>query len=130
MSGAAKKTMRYSGSNYDYCNMIDLGTYVDYLSELYPDECEEVRTLLREAVLYKRSNSYLDGSQGLSVYFPTSMGEAYSLFVFTDYVYNISDNPCTNLRGDRYYSPVVEAYVEGGKVSDIKVNVDFVGRSY
>ena len=36
----------------------------------------------------------------------------------------------TDLRGDRYYSPVVGAYVEGGKVSDIKVNVDFVGRSY
>lgn len=36
----------------------------------------------------------------------------------------------TDLRGDRYYSPVVEAYVEGGKVPDIKINVDFVGRSY
>ena len=96
MSRAASKTMRYSGDYYDYYNTIDLGTYVDYLSEIYPDECEEVRKLLREAVLYKRANSYLKDSQGLSIYFPISMGESYGLYIFTDYIYNISKNKCTN----------------------------------
>lgn len=96
MSRAASKTMRYAGKNYDYFNTIDLGTYVDYLSETYPDECEEVRKLLREAVLYKRANSFLKDSQGLSIYFPISMGESYGLNIFTDYIYNISKNKCTN----------------------------------
>lgn len=96
MSRAASKTMRYAGDDYDYFNTIDLGTYVDYLSEIYPDECEEVRKLLREAVLYKRANSYHSDSQGLSIYFPVSMGESYGLNIFTDYVYNISKNKCTN----------------------------------
>ena len=96
MSRAASKTMRYGAYNYDYFNTIDLGTYVDYLSETYPDECEEVRKLLREAVLYKRGNSFLKDSQGLSIYFPISMGESHGLIVFTDYVYNISSNKCTN----------------------------------
>ena len=96
MSRAASKTMRYSKENYDYYNTIDLGTYVDYLSEIYPDECEEVRKLLREAVLYKRANSFLKDSQGLSIYFPISMGESYGLNIFTDYIYNISKNKCTN----------------------------------
>lgn len=96
MSRAADKTMRYAGDDYDYYNTIDLGTYVDYLSETYPDECEEVRKLLREAVLYKRANSYHSDSQGLSIYFPASMGEEYGLHIFTDYIYNISKNKCTN----------------------------------
>ena len=96
MTRAAEKTMRYGESNYKYCNTIDLGTYLDYLSELYPDECEEVRALLKDAVLYKRGYSYLIGSQGLSIYFPVEMGESYCLNVFTDYVYNISDKKSTN----------------------------------
>lgn len=96
MARAAKRTMRYAEANYKYYNTIDLGTYLDYLSELYPDECEEVRNLLREAVLYKRSYSYLEGSQGLSVYFPVEMDEAYCLKLFTDYIYNISDKKSTN----------------------------------
>lgn len=96
MGRAAKKTMRYAEASYKYYNTIDLGTYLDYLSELYPDECEEVRNLLRDAVLYKRSYSYLEGSQGLSVYFPVEMGESYCLDLFTDYVYNISDKKSTN----------------------------------
>ena len=96
MSRAAKKTMRYAKSNYKYYNTIDLGTYLDYLSELYPDECAEVRKLLKEAVLYKRGYSYIDGSQGLSVYFPVDMDESYCLNLFTDYVYHISDKKSTN----------------------------------
>lgn len=96
MSRAAKRTVRYARSDYKYFNTIDLGTYLDYLSELYPDECEDVRNLLREAVLYKRSNSYLDVSQGLSVYFPVDMDKSYCLSLFTDYVYNVSDKKSTN----------------------------------
>lgn len=96
MSRAAKKTMRYAESDYDYFNTIDLGTYVDYLSEIYPDECAEVRKLLKEAVLYKRNSSYLADSQGLSVYFPVETQNAYSLILLTDYVYSISDKKSTN----------------------------------
>lgn len=96
MSRCASKTMRYCGSLFSYFNTIDLGTYIDYLSELYPEECREVKNLLKDAVLYTRSNHYLAGSQGLSIYFPVTMDETSSLFVFTDYVYNISDKKYTN----------------------------------
>ena len=96
MTRAAKKTMRYAGADYDCYNTIDLGTYVDFLSEMYPEECAEVRSLLKDAVLYKRSYSYLDGSQGLSVYFPINMENTGSLSVFTEYVYNVSAKESTN----------------------------------
>ena len=96
MGRAAEKTMRYSASHYAYFNSIDLGTYLDYLSELYPDECEETRKLLKESVLYTRSNHYLAGSQGLSVYFPATVNSADGLIILADYVYNISQKKCTN----------------------------------
>ena len=35
----------------------------------------------------------------------------------------------TDMRGDSYYSPVVEAHFKNGKASDLKVNPEFVGGS-
>ena len=35
----------------------------------------------------------------------------------------------TDMRGDSYYSPVVEAHFKNGKASDLKVNPEFVGKS-
>ena len=134
MSRAAKKTMRYAGSDYKYFNTIDLGTYLDYLSELYPDECAEVRKLLKEAVLYKRGYSYLDGSQGLSVYFPVDMDESYCLSLFTDYVYNISDKKSTNALyyykvagclNDEFNEYVTELTGKSIKVLDTKAFYDY-----
>lgn len=96
MSRAASKTIRYAGSLSPYFGTIDLGDYIDFLSMEYPDECENVRRLLKEAVLYKRSNYYLSDSQGLSVYFPTDLKDADSLLMLLNYVYEISDKPYTN----------------------------------
>lgn len=96
MSRAASKSIRYGGSLSQYFGAIDLGDYIDFLSVEYPDECENVRRLLREAVLYKRSNYYLSDSQGISVYFPTDLKDADCLGLLLLYVYDISDKPYTN----------------------------------
>ena len=36
----------------------------------------------------------------------------------------------TDLRGDKYYSPVIEAELNSGKARNLKVNPEFVGKNY
>ena len=95
VSRAASKSIRYGGANYYIWNLIDLGIYMDSLAELYPEETGKVKALLEEAVLYKRSNLNLAGSQGLSVYFPADVEEANGVNFCLNYVYNICDKNST-----------------------------------
>lgn len=117
ISRAASKTIRYAGSAYSIYNQIDLGMYLDYLSEIYPEECEETKKLVKEAVLYKRSNYNLEGSQGLAVYFPVTIEDIWGVDYCLDYIYNISNQESTKAL---YYYKIagclnedLSKYVEG-----------------
>lgn len=95
ISRAASRTVRYAGASYDVYNLIDLKMYLDYLSESYPEECEEVRNLVNNAVLYHRENVHLSDSTGMSIYFPVDVKSSSSIYNFLQYDYDICEQDNT-----------------------------------
>ena len=94
IGSAASRSTRFSGDYYDIFNTIDLGNFMDNLNESYPEETTKVKNLLSEAVLYHRENSYLEGCDGISVYFPTEMGSFYGVIYMLKYLdgVDVDDN--------------------------------------
>ena len=88
----AGRATRYAGSDYTVFNEIDLGNYLDYMVDSYPEECSRVKELLGEAVLYHRENGGLSDSTGMAVYIPGEVTDIYGLVYFLNYIYDISDN--------------------------------------
>ncbi|MCR5089670.1 MAG: hypothetical protein K6C08_09175 [Oscillospiraceae bacterium] len=80
----------YAHSDYDVFNVVDLGNYVDYMIDSYPEECSKIKDLIGETVLYHRENGALSDSTGIAVYLPTKIRDLYGLVFYLDYVYNIS----------------------------------------
>jgi len=96
ISRCASKAPVYGENFYDRYNEIDLGVYMDYLSDYYPDECDAVRKELRNAVMYNRQNDYLSDSQGLSVFFPVALHDNVGLGMALLYVDEICEDKATN----------------------------------
>ncbi|MBR4474806.1 MAG: hypothetical protein IKS55_14385 [Oscillospiraceae bacterium] len=86
------KATHYAGSYSNVYNSVDLGNYMDYLGDSYPEECARVKELLHEAVLYHRQNGGLSDSTGMAVYVPSQIDEISGLIQFLRYVYDISEN--------------------------------------
>jgi hypothetical protein len=86
------RATRYALDDSKVFNVVDLGGYVDYMGEYYPDECSRVKKLIGETVLYHRQNGGLSDSQGIAVYLPVNVTDLYGLVYFLDYVYNISED--------------------------------------
>lgn len=89
------KSLHYVPSEYMHYNTIDLGNYVDNLTDSYPAESSRVKKLIGEAVMYHRENGSLSGSQGISVYVPGSVQDFDGLLMCLQYIYEISDDPST-----------------------------------
>ena len=90
VSQAAHSSIHYAGDVSDIFNTIDLGVFLDYLPDELADAVAPVREGLRSAVLYTRSDSILEGSQGLSVYYPDHVTSTNSVLYLMDYVDNIA----------------------------------------
>ena len=86
------KATRYAGSSYNVFNTVDIGNYMDYLGDSYPEECARVKELLKEAVLYHRQNGSMSDSTGMSVYVPSEVNDIYGLIYYLDYIYNICED--------------------------------------
>ena len=95
IGNAANNSTRYAGSAYMVYNTIDLGNYMEALSDYYPAECQEVLDNLDEAVLYHRQSGYLSDSTGLSIYMPVDIKGSGGLSLFLKYVNSISDDMAT-----------------------------------
>ena len=95
ISSAAQNSTRFSGESYEIYNLIDLGNYMEALSEFYPKECEKVLQTLDEAVLYHRANGYLSDSVGMNIYMPVSINSTYGLNFFLSYLEEVSENMAT-----------------------------------
>ncbi len=95
ISSAAQNSTRFSGEAYEIYNLIDLGNYMEALSEFYPKECDKVLQNLNEAVLYHRANGYLSDSVGMNIYMPVSINGTYGLNFFLSYLEEISENTAT-----------------------------------
>ena len=86
------RATRYGGSAYNVFNTVDLGNYMDYLGDSYPEECSRIKELLHEAVLYHRQNGALGDSTGMAVYVPGVVNDIDGLIYYLNYVYDISED--------------------------------------
>ncbi|MCR4649439.1 MAG: hypothetical protein K5776_10230 [Lachnospiraceae bacterium] len=89
------KSTHVAADSYNIINLVDLGNYVDYMVDTYPEECTKIDNLLKETVLYRRQNGSLCDSEGISVYIPGSIDSYYGLSYFLDYEYDICENDYT-----------------------------------
>ena len=95
------RATRYASDDSNVVGTVDLGGYINYMGDYYPDECSQVKKLLGETVLYHRENGGLSDSTGIAVYLPVNVSDLYGLVYFLDYVYNISDDD--NITALYYY---------------------------
>ena len=86
------RATRYATDASDIFGTVDLGGYVDYMGDYYPEECSRIKKLIGEAVLYSRQNGGLSDSQGIAVYLPVNINDLDGLLYFLKYVYGISDD--------------------------------------
>ena len=86
---------------YNIYNTVDLGNYVDYMVDTFPDESSRVKQLIGEAVLYHRQCGSLSESQGISVYIPSSVETLDGMNFFLNYVNDIAED--NNIRALYYY---------------------------
>lgn len=98
MAEAALRSIKFAASDYDIYNTIDLGSFVDNLMLVYPDEAREVKDALDDAVLYSRGASYEADASGLSVYFPVGLASdssrsLISLLKFLEYIDEVPADP-------------------------------------
>lgn len=95
------RSTRYAMDSSDVFNMSDLGNYVDYLVDSYPDECSRIKKLIGETVLYHRENGSVSDSTGIAVYLPSQVDNYNGLLKYLNYIYDIVDDE--NIRTLYYY---------------------------
>ncbi len=95
IGNAANNSTRFASSYYQIYNTIDLGNYMEALSEYYPKECQKVLDNLNDAILYHRESGYLSDSTGLSIYMPVYVRGAGGLMYCMKYVNQVSEDTAT-----------------------------------
>ncbi|MCR5370471.1 MAG: hypothetical protein K6E83_07155 [Clostridium sp.] len=88
----AGRATHYAQSYYNTFNTVDLGNYMDYLGDSYPEECSRVKELIGQAVLYHRENGALSDSTGIAVYVPVDVTTDDGLLSYLRYVYDICED--------------------------------------
>ncbi|MCR5656155.1 MAG: hypothetical protein K6G06_01720 [Butyrivibrio sp.] len=91
-SRCANASTRYGGSSHDVINTVDVGNFAALLREYYPDECDNIARLMKEAVLYHRENGCLADSTGIAVYFPAEVNNLSGLIYFLKYEYEVCED--------------------------------------
>ena len=101
MGRLGMRATRYAQELSNVYNMSDLGNYVDYMIDSYPEECSRIKELVGETVLYHRENGALADSTGVAVYLPCQVDNYRGLGRYLDYIYDIVDDD--NIRALYYY---------------------------
>ncbi|MCF0146695.1 MAG: hypothetical protein HUJ73_08940 [Eubacterium sp.] len=96
ISRAASKSLAYAGGAYKQYNLFDLTMFMDELPEKYSTEAGNVKTALDEAVLYARNTYILEGSGGLSVYYPLYSSSVSGLYSSLRFLNDVSKNKDIN----------------------------------
>lgn len=91
----SRKSTHLVSSVYNLYNTIDLGNYVDHMTDTYPEESSRIKELIKESVLYHRENGSLSDCQGISVYMPGSVDDFSGLSMCLQYIYDVCDDPAT-----------------------------------
>lgn len=90
-----EKSTHVAAESYTVYNLVDLGNYVDYMVDSYPEECSKIDGLIDEAVLYHRENGSLSDTEGISVYIPGSIDSFVGLLYFLKYEYEVCEDDYT-----------------------------------
>ncbi len=104
LSEVGRQALRSTRYGQEYCdafNMSDLGNYVDYMVDSYPEECSKIKKLIGETVLYHRENGSLSDSTGIAVYIPGRVNNYKGLVKYLTYVYDVVEDD--NIRALYYY---------------------------
>lgn len=80
------KATHFLSSYYSVFNTVDLGNYVDFLVDSFPEEASRVKELLGEAVLYHRESGSLSDAQGISIYVPATIDSISGMQYFLIYL--------------------------------------------
>ena len=86
------RATRYGVNHANVFNTADLGNYVDYTIDSYPEQSSRIKDLIKEAVLYHRDSGTLSDSTGMAVYIPTDVSDLNGLVYYLEYVYDICDS--------------------------------------
>ena len=95
------RATRYGVNHANVFNTADLGNYVDYTIDSYPEQSSRIKDLIKEAVLYHRDSGTLSDSTGMAVYIPTDVSDLNGLLYYLEYVYDICDSD--SVRSLYYY---------------------------
>lgn len=87
---AANRSIKYAGAHHATQNTLDLGMFMDEIMEYYPKEAKAVRKLVDKAVIYNLASDSVSESQGITVYYPSSIRDLIGTKKCIDYVDNIS----------------------------------------
>lgn len=94
---AANRSVKYAQSLYKIYNTIDLGAFMANIRDELPElDTSSVSAAIDSCVLYTRGTAYAQNSEGISVYFPTSMDQASSLTNMLEYISGISKSDAVN----------------------------------
>ena len=95
------RATRYGVNHANVFNTADLGNYVDYTIDSYPEQSSRIKDLIKEAVLYHRDSGTLSDSTGMAVDSPTDVSDLNGLVYYLEYVYDICDSD--SVRSLYYY---------------------------
>ena len=90
LSRAVGESVSFASDAYKHYNCTDLGLWITAVDHLYPEDAKHIVSLIDDAVLYNRVNSYLKGAHGISVYFPNYVEDLASLIVALQYIEDVS----------------------------------------
>ena len=91
-SHAANGSIFMAGNDYKTYNTIDLELFMQNLAPYFPEETQAVIDAIESAVLYRRAASYMNGTYGISVYFPAHIDSDSSLGRILKYLDSITDS--------------------------------------
>lgn len=91
---AANRSIKYAGAAHTSCNTMDLGMFMDEVMEYYPQEAKAVRDLLDRVVVYNLPGQAVRESQGITVYYPSTICDLDGLLQCLTYINDVceSDN--------------------------------------
>lgn len=98
---AADAAVRFGAYAYDIINTIDFSNLIENLNETYPEETNIIMDGIDRAVVYNRTSKSMNGSKGISIYFPVKIENLMSMLYYLDYIENICLND--SIRALYYY---------------------------
>lgn len=96
ISRAASASVSYADIQYELYNTIDLGVFMENLPEKFSKEGAEVLKKIDDSVLYARNTLFMEGSKGLSIYYPQHVTTVGIARIFLPYIHDLSKNQDIN----------------------------------